>query len=69
MRDSATYAPQERIMIETDAPYLAPVPYRGKKNYPHNVILIAEKIAEIKKQTIEEVAKYTTGNAIKLFSL
>jgi TatD DNase family protein len=56
-----------KIMIETDSPYLAPIPFRGKRNEPSYVKLIAEKIAEIKDISIEEVAKITTDNAYKLF--
>jgi TatD DNase family protein len=57
----------KHIVIETDAPYLAPVPYRGKRNNPDYVVLVAQKIAEIKNISIEEVAKVTTQNANYLF--
>ncbi len=67
-KESALYSPQDRIMIETDCPFLAPVPHRGKKNYPEYIPVIASKLAEIKGQTLEEVAKYTTRNALDLFS-
>ena len=58
----------KHIMIETDSPYLAPVPYRGKINQPAYVNKVAEKIAEIKNISIEEVEKITTNNANLLFN-
>ena len=57
----------EHIVLETDSPYLAPVPYRGKRNEPSYVPLIAQKVAELKNCPIEEVGKITTENALKLF--
>ncbi len=57
------------IVLETDAPYLSPVPYRGKRNESSYLIKIAEKIAEIKGISVEEVAEITTANAEKLFGL
>lgn len=62
-------APLDRIMLETDSPYMTPVPFRGKRNEPSLVRLVAQKIAEIKSVTIEEVIKMTTINAKKLFNL
>ena len=61
--------PLERIVLETDAPYMAPTPLRGTRNDSSNLPLVAAKIAEIKGVTIEEVAETTTANAIKLFNL
>lgn len=61
--------PLDRIVLETDAPYLTPVPYRGKRNEPAYVRLVAEALANLKDITLEEVAEITTGNACKLFSL
>lgn len=55
------------IVLETDAPYLAPTPYRGKRNESSYIPLIAEKLAEIKQVSIEEVAEITTANAAALF--
>ncbi|MCX6112342.1 MAG: TatD family hydrolase [Proteobacteria bacterium] len=69
VQEAAAYSPKERIMLETDAPFLAPVPYRGKKNYPKYIPLIAKKLSELRKETIEQVAEYTTSNAVKFFSL
>jgi TatD DNase family protein len=57
----------EYLVLETDAPYLAPVPYRGKRNEPVYIPLIGEKIADIKNLKIEDVAAITTTNALKLF--
>lgn len=62
-------APLERLVIETDAPYLTPVPYRGKRNEPAYVIRVADKIAEIKRLPVESVADKTTQNAKTLFKL
>jgi TatD DNase family protein len=58
-----------RIVLETDAPYLAPVPYRGKRNEPSYILHVAQKLAVIKGMDPEEVAAITTGNAQKLFGL
>ena len=62
-------APLGKIMIETDAPFVAPVPYRGRRNEPLYVKEVAKRIAEIKGVSYEEIAKTTTQNAIKLFSI
>ncbi|MED3662450.1 TatD family hydrolase [Ureibacillus sp. FSL K6-8385] len=61
--------PLEHLLIETDAPYLAPHPYRGKRNEPSFVPLVAEEIARLKEISVEEVAKATTENAKKIFRL
>lgn len=62
-------APLEKIMVETDAPYVAPVPYRGKRNEPLYVEEVAKKIAELKGVSFEEVARQTTLNARALFGI
>lgn len=62
-------APLDRIMIETDAPYLAPDPYRGKRNLPWYVEEVAKKIAEIKNISFEQVAEQTTKNAKEFFQI
>jgi TatD DNase family protein len=59
----------EHIILETDAPFLAPAPYRGKRNEPAYIPVIAEKIAELCSLSIEEVADVTTRNALRLFNL
>lgn len=61
--------PLDRIMLETDSPYLTPVPHRGERNESTYIPIIAAKIAELKQTDIEEVAQTTTDNAIKLFRL
>ena len=61
--------PLKKIMIETDSPYLTPKPHRGKRNEPFMVKYVAQKIAEIKKISIEEVANVTTKNAVEFFGL
>lgn len=63
------YAPLEKIMIETDCPFLTPEPYRGKRNEPAYVVEVARRIAEIKDVPYFRVAEETTKNAIKLFGL
>lgn len=59
----------EHLLVETDAPYLTPHPYRGKRNEPKHVVLVAEEIATLKGISYEEVAKQTTRNAEKIFAL
>lgn len=69
LRDVVRKTPTEFILVETDSPYLAPEPFRGKKNEPAHVRRVAEKIAEIKGLTLEDVARVTTLNARRLFRL
>jgi len=57
----------KHLVLETDAPYLAPLPYRGKRNEPDHLLLVAKKIAEIKNISVEEVAAVTTQNSIEVF--
>lgn len=61
------YVGLERIVLETDAPYVTPVPYRGKRNEPAYVKYVAEKLAEILGGSVEEIAGITTSNARKIF--
>jgi len=68
LRETVKKIPLEHILIETDSPYLAPVPNRGKMNEPSNVVYVAEKIAEIKNISVEEVAEATTHNFSQLFA-
>lgn len=73
LRDIAKWVPMERILVETDCPYLSPVPYRGKRNEPAHVKFVAELITEIKSSeervTVEEVAQITSANARRLFKI
>ena len=69
VRDFLAELPLERIVLETDAPYLAPVPHRGKRNEPVFIVDTARKIAEILNITIEQVASATTNNAKSLFNI
>ncbi len=57
------------LVLETDAPYLPPVPYRGQRNEPSYIPVIAQKVAEIKGLPVEEIASKTTGNTLKLFNI
>jgi TatD DNase family protein len=68
LKEVAKSIPLDRILIETDSPYLAPMPYRGKINDPSNVIHVAEEIARLKNISVEEVGQATTNNFFKLFS-
>jgi len=68
LRETVKKLPIKNILIETDSPYLTPVPNRGKLNEPSNVRYVAEKIAELKGISIEEVAEITTNNFFKLFA-
>lgn len=61
--------PLDRLLVETDSPYLTPVPYRGKRNDPSHVGLVAEKIGEIRGISTEEIVSVTADNAKKLFNL
>ena len=61
--------PINKIVLETDDPYLPPVPYRGKRNEPSYMIEVAKKIAETKSIDIKEVAAATTDNAKRIFNL
>ena len=68
-KEVAAAVPLDKLLIETDCPYLAPHPYRGKRNEPAYVTLVAEEIAKLKEITVEELANTTTSNALKLFKL
>ncbi|CAM3968058.1 TatD family hydrolase [Mesobacillus zeae] len=68
-KEVAEAVPLDRLLIETDCPYLAPHPYRGKRNEPAYVKLVASQIAELKGATFEEIAEATTRNAKKVFGI
>lgn len=67
LKEVARYVPLNRMLIETDSPYLAPMPYRGKMNQPGYVKHVAEHIAELRGISVEEVAEATTANFFNLF--
>ena len=69
IHDCAREVPEDKVLVETDCPFLAPVPHRGKRNEPANVQLVAAKIAELRGKSFSEVANTTTVNARKLFDL
>lgn len=69
VRDAAFICPLDRLLIETDAPYLAPVPYRGKRNHPAWVTHVGSQIAEVRGRPVEEVAAATVANTDRLFRL
>lgn len=68
-KEVATDISLDHLLIETDAPYLAPHPYRGKRNEPAWVTLVAEEIARLKDLPVEDVAKITTENALRIFKI
>jgi TatD DNase family protein len=69
IREAVRRIPRDRLMIETDSPYLAPIPHRGKRNEPAYVIRTAEKVAELWGADVEEVTRVTAENARRLFRL
>ena len=69
LREVASNISLDHILLETDSPYMTPVPFRGKRNEPANVKLVAEKLAELHKLSLQEVGKITSFNAFKLFGL
>ena len=69
LQDVAARAPLDRLLVETDAPYLAPVPYRGKTNEPAFVLHTARKVAELRNEPLEKIAGYTTRNAKSVFRI
>lgn len=68
LRDVATWVPMDRLLIETDSPYLAPVPYRGKTNNPSYVPYVAKQLAALKNCSVEEIAEATSHNFNRLFA-
>ncbi len=69
IREAVRLVPHDRLLVETDAPFLAPIPFRGKRNEPARVRLVAEKVAEVWGVPLEVVAARTTENACRLFRL
>jgi TatD DNase family protein len=66
IQDAARITPADRLLIETDAPYLAPVPKRGKRNEPAYIVETARKLAELRGVTLEEIANTTSANFLNL---
>lgn len=69
LHEAVRFAPLERLLVETDSPYLAPIPHRGKKNTPALVVETAKKVAELKGVSLEELSLRTTENARRVFRL
>ena len=69
LREVAKEIPEDRLLIETDAPYLAPEPVRGSRNTPRNVKIVAAKISEVRGTSINQIEEITTQNARRLFGL
>ena len=67
LQEAALLVPQDRLLIETDSPYMAPEPVRGRRNEPANVRYVGMKLAELRGETPEEVARYTTENAMRVY--
>ena len=67
IREAAAFVPDDRFLVETDCPYLAPIPYRGKQNEPSYVRLTAEKVASVRNISLNRVAELTTQNFFRLF--
>lgn len=68
-KEVAMHVPLDKLLVETDAPFLTPHPYRGKRNEPAYVKLVAEQIAELREVSYEEVAKATSENAKKIYNI
>ena len=69
LQEAAVNIPRDRLLIETDSPYLAPEPVRGRRNEPTNVRYVCEKLAALRGEDPEEVARYTTENALKAYHI
>jgi TatD DNase family protein len=69
LRSVVQRVPLQRMFVETDSPYLTPVPHRGKRNEPAYVRVVAETVARVKGITLEQVAHITTGNVRQLFRI
>ena len=68
LREIARAVPMDRLLVETDAPYLAPVPYRGKRNEPAFVAAVAQVLADVKGVSVQTIAAETSANALRLFA-
>jgi TatD DNase family protein len=68
LREVAKFVPDDRLLIETDSPYLAPVPYRGKLNNPSYVPFVAQLLGELRGSNSEAIGELTTQNFLRLFA-
>jgi TatD DNase family protein len=68
-KEVAKYVPLDRLLIETDSPYLTPHPFRGRRNEPAHVRLVAEEIAALRNMSVEQLATATGENARRLFKI
>jgi TatD DNase family protein len=68
-KEVAKHVPLDRLLVETDSPYLSPVPYRGKQNQPRNVEFIAKEIAKLRQMSFQEISDITYNNTVELFQL
>ena len=68
-REAARITPDDRLLIETDAPYLAPIPYRGKRNEPAFMVETARRLAEVRGTTVERIGELTSANFERLVTL
>jgi TatD DNase family protein len=69
LREVAKKVPLDRILVETDCPYLSPQPWRGKRNEPAYVVATAQQLADIRGLTLDKVAAHTWGNTLAVFGL
>jgi len=69
LRETVAHIPIDNLLVETDSPYLAPIPFRGKPNEPSYIVHTIEKISEIKKLSTKEICDKTTNNFNKLFNI
>ena len=69
LQEVAQYVPLDRLMVETDSPYLAPTPMRGQRNEPAYVRFVAEKVAELRGISLQELAARTTENVERLYGI
>jgi TatD DNase family protein len=69
MEEVVNQLPEDKIVLETDAPYLAPVPFRGKRNQPAYITYVAQKLAEMRGETLQMVHEYTSNNAKRVFKM
>ena len=69
VRETVSLIPIDRLMIETDSPYMTPVPHRGKRNDPTYVRYVAETLAQLKQMSVEKLCEITTENALRFFGI